>query len=147
MKNRVCYELYLPLPPSVNQAYGNNYNTGKGRFLTTKARNWYRDAGLILQSQFRFKPPVIEKHIQVQITCAGVDYRSDLDNRNKLLIDLLVKCEIIADDRWIDDLHIRRLANAQIEDFKPIDSVDSTKCCRVIINGLTSAPFDNRLNA
>ena len=143
MLTRIMYEFYIPLPPSSNMAYANNFSSkGRGRFLTKKAKDWYMEASLVLQSQFHKKPFPLEKYIELFITLKGVTYQSDISNRLKLIEDLLVKCEVLSDDRYVDKIIIERYKDIQGAEYKPPDNIVSSKSARIIVNGLSNVSED-----
>ena len=92
-------KLVLPIPPSTNNLY---LNAGKRRVIAPKYRKWMGKVGCI--------------HGDVDISIqVPRDNRRDLDNYFKALLDLLVTCKIIDDDRHIQALHIVKL---DLEDKK-----------------------------
>jgi Holliday junction resolvase RusA-like endonuclease len=91
--------LTLPVPPSVNEAYRHDLRTGR-RVKTRKARDWESYASHVLSRQVSGRPirdPVL---IIVNIE-RGEGRREDIDNRIKLLFDLLVHDRVIADDSLV----------------------------------------------
>jgi len=90
--------LTLPVPPSVNAAYANRKGKGRGRVLTDKALDWKMHAGHVLRAQNpeRFSVPVL-----IVINVERRSAMADVDNRMKLLFDLLVKEGVLVDDRHI----------------------------------------------
>ena len=40
---------------------------------------------------------------------AELDYRRDLDNTIKPILDMLTHHRIMLDDRWVDEIHARRV--------------------------------------
>jgi Holliday junction resolvase RusA-like endonuclease len=102
----------LPLPPSVNSMFANRGVKGAfdearkanrigqarpaGRVKTASYREWRRQAGLHLLMQGplqRIAGPVCI-HVTITDRACG-----DLDNRLKAVLDLLVKHQIIEDDK------------------------------------------------
>lgn len=87
--------LSIPTPPSVNQAYK---NTKRGRAKTDLYIEW-RTAGRVSVDRQKIK-----KTYGRVLTVIGVERSSltaDIDNRIKLLNDLMVDCGLIEDDRFI----------------------------------------------
>lgn len=89
----------LPRPPSTNGLYK---NIARGRARTKAYDKWIREAGqqIILQNPAPVTGPVrlflsVEKRGKV---------REDIDNRIKACADLLVKHEIIDDDRNVQSV-------------------------------------------
>ena len=102
-------KLTVPVPPSVNAAFGNRRGAGKGRYKTKAYKAWETDAIIALRGQ---------TGVQITYPCR-IDYtvpknrRRDLDNHLKLLNDLLVNQGIIWDDR---SQYVRHLSIAEGED-------------------------------
>lgn len=94
-------ELTLPTPPSTNNLFR---NVAKGRTKTERYLTWLRAAGNELRAQ---KPKRIGGPISVTII-VGEDKRRDLDNYSKAILDLLVACNAIDDDRNVSSLHLAR---------------------------------------
>lgn len=90
----------LPMPPSLNNMFLNVRN--KGRVKTENYRKWTTAAGWLLKSQHprKFDVPV---SIIIELNFSAKASRSDLDNRSKALIDLLVEHAVIPDDsiQWV----------------------------------------------
>jgi crossover junction endodeoxyribonuclease RusA len=99
---------YLPIPPSVNNLF---FNSKRGRVKTPKYTAWLAEAGWKLNFQ-RAKP--MQGQALVYISICRPNMRSDLDNRTKALLDLIVSQQIIRDDRdivhlsskWVGKQHI-----------------------------------------
>lgn len=90
----------IDLPPSLNSIY----RTGKGNYYKSKeAKSWEQTAGWQIKSQWKGK--VIEKECKVQITLF-LKRDADIDNRLKLLLDLLEKQNVIKNDMLIWRLEI-----------------------------------------
>lgn len=90
--------LTLPIPPSVNDAYANRKGKGRGRVLTAKATDWKLHAGHVLKAQ---KPQRFTCPVLIVVNVERRSAMADVDNRMKLLFDLLVKEGVIVDDRFI----------------------------------------------
>lgn len=89
--------LHLPLPPSVNEAYGNNSRgKGRGRFKTKVYRQWLKDADAYLLSQKRGLVPV---HGPAMVVIKlPMSMRGDVSNRIKISEDFLVSRGLTSDD-------------------------------------------------
>lgn len=84
----------LPIPPSVNRAYANNFGRGKGRFLTKAARDWKAEAGWLIKVA---KLDRVTGRYQLAILLPE-KMRGDVSNRIKIAEDLLVTFGITPDD-------------------------------------------------
>jgi Holliday junction resolvase RusA-like endonuclease len=89
----------LPLPPSVNALWFNR--PGVGRVRSTQYQNWIKSAGWELKSQ---RPPHVAGDISVSIRAGRPSRRRDLDSIFKGLLDLLVSCQVVDDDRYVNAL-------------------------------------------
>lgn len=99
--------LTLPFPPSSNGLFKNRRG---GRTATDKYKSWQEEAGYMLKQQccdYRtdhqwvlFSGPVA---ISLHFTRPDKRKR-DLDNLLKAPIDLLVKCNVIGDDRQVEKI-------------------------------------------
>lgn len=105
MLARFEYRLFLPVAPSLNGAYFNRKNVG--RVKTDKTRTWYELGGYALNAQFNGPPITLQKDIRLHLDIQQPNKNSDLSNRIKLIEDLLVKQEVVADDRFVNELHVR----------------------------------------
>lgn len=76
--------LDLPLPPSVNNLFS---TSGRRRVKSREYQSWLRAAGLEIVAQ-KQRPNAIKGRVAVDVQC--VDGRTDLDNRMKTILDLLV---------------------------------------------------------
>jgi Holliday junction resolvase RusA-like endonuclease len=90
--------LTLPIPPSVNDAYANRKGKGRGRVLTGKAIDWKLHAGHVLKAQ---RPQHFTCPVLIIVNVERRSAMADVDNRMKLLFDLLVSEDVIVDDRFI----------------------------------------------
>jgi crossover junction endodeoxyribonuclease RusA len=69
---------------------------GRGRVPTREYEAWKREAGWTLQAQ---RPPKFKGRVAISVElCPPHNRRFDLDNRNKCLLDLLVRHGVIPDD-------------------------------------------------
>ena len=99
-------ELSIPaVPPSVND-YTERARNG-GTILTERSREFKRTA---YQSIGRYAPhKPSEKRIAVEVTIYAANKRdSDIDNRNKLILDALVEAQFIVDDNQVDEILTKR---------------------------------------
>ena len=94
----------LPFPPSVNAMYANqNYVGRKGRKKSDKYKDWLKAAGWTLNAQ---RPQKTTGNVSLTILY-GENHRKygrDLSNHVKAIEDLLVKHQVIEDDRFVDGL-------------------------------------------
>lgn len=96
----------LPLPPTVNNAYGVNRKSG-ARYLKT-AQKEYREAviKLVRENKWDFQANV---RLTLHIVLNFEDNRkNDLDNRIKPLWDACTHAKVWEDDSLIDDYHVLR---------------------------------------
>lgn len=108
---------YLPIPPSVNNLF---FNAKKGgRIPSSKYTAWKAEAGWHLNFQ-RAKMMVGE--VLVYISIRRPNKTSDLDNRTKALLDILVTQGVIRDDRAVVHLITKWVSKPHL-DFagKPAD--------------------------
>ena len=104
--------LHVLPPPSTNALYV----PGKGRrgpmkVRSPKYRQWltdsyYRNQHRVLEAGWNI--PKRGESLRVDVA-AEIDYRRDLDNVLKALLDFLQQSSIIADDRYVDELHAARV--------------------------------------
>lgn len=87
------YFFSLPLPPSVNSAYGGG--SGQKRFKSKEAKAWEKEA-------IKHLPPVIiADPIRITYTFYFPDKRDrDIFNYEKLTTDLIVGNGVILTDSW-----------------------------------------------
>lgn len=91
----------LPSPPGLNNAYVNA--VGKGRRKSPRAIQFYEDAtAAVANLGQRLAADTYRAHIVI----TREHPRADIDGRAKLLLDVLVKCGIIPDDRFCEKLEI-----------------------------------------
>ena len=97
----------LPMPPSVNACFATDFKT-KRRFASKAYTTWKKAAVEKLMAQYaRYGAPAIHKPIALTIRL-GLNYQSDIANREKPLTDLLVANLDMADDRYIERITIER---------------------------------------
>lgn len=76
----------LPLCPSLNMAYSNNYGgKGRGRFARPHVISWKSEAGWLIKQA---NPPRITGPFKLTVLVPA-KMRGDVDNRIKLISDLL----------------------------------------------------------
>ena len=85
--------LHVPVPPSVNSLYRNL--PGRGRVKTKDYSAWFAHARNIVRLQ---RPGVVRGQVSMILCVDRQGVGSDLDNRVKALLDLLVKQGVIEDD-------------------------------------------------
>jgi Holliday junction resolvase RusA-like endonuclease len=78
----------------VNNLYATS-GRGRRRFATPKYKAWKAEARAMLLSQ---KPDKVPGRVIIFLSVPPIE-RSDVDNRNKAAIDLLVRENVIDDDR------------------------------------------------
>ena len=83
----------LPRPPSVNNLY---FNIGRGRQISGHYKQWLNAASMLLMMQRIGQQRVAGPYTLVAVFQRG---RGDLGNFEKALSDLLVKMNVIDDDR------------------------------------------------
>jgi len=98
----------LPVPPSTNNLYVPRRD-GKGRAKTSAYAAWQREAGQLVMLQCKRTVPL--KHVRVEIG-TPFSYQRDIDNV-KPVLDLLTSMGVIVDDRWVDELLVRRVATTE----------------------------------
>jgi len=96
---------FSKLPPSVNGLF---FNKAKGRGKTDTYRAWLDTAGREIMAQGR-------KHlhgpVSLSIALVRPNKSSDLDNRLKALLDLLVSNSVIDDDSLVQRISIQWVAH------------------------------------
>ena len=86
----------IPAPPSTNALFKNT--PGRGRAKTAAYKAWIDEAGWKLKAQ---KPAAVQGRVVVVIGIERESGLSDIDNRSKALLDLLVAHKVIKDDRYV----------------------------------------------
>lgn len=89
--------LTLPVPPSLNAAYRNN-RRGRGRVKTKATVDWEMYAARMIRDQ---KPGYIDGYVVIVMNVERRSRQADIDNRTKLVFDLLKKQAVIVDDRFV----------------------------------------------
>lgn len=100
-----CTTLSIPAPPSVNELFANGKPGKTGRFKTPKYKAWIAEAGWMMREQMLAEDnqPMLGRVIVV-IGVERLSLVSDLDNRAKAILDLLVTQRVIEDDRYVTGL-------------------------------------------
>lgn len=107
----------LPLPPSLNNAFTNR-SDGQGRRVSKEYARWRREAAQMLTIQ-RHEMPEQPYGVTIRV---NIDHRSDIDNRVKPVLDLLVKHGVLTGDQWVNALHVyrdRTVDGCTVEFFDP----------------------------
>jgi Holliday junction resolvase RusA-like endonuclease len=101
-------QIRVPLPPSTNNLFANA--NGGGRVKTAAYKNWLNTAGWEVKIQLGAfeRTPLVSGPCSIDIL-APIGRNRDADNAIKPVLDLLVHMQVIADDKWVDDLRIRRI--------------------------------------
>lgn len=101
----------VPLPPSANALTRNV--KGRGRVNTAAYTGWLEDAGYTVRMAHRAAgKPMFAKPLAVTLQLGLRDRRRDAGNCLKPTEDMLVKSiEHLPDDRWNDDISIKRDAS------------------------------------
>lgn len=87
-------KLDLPIPPSINAAYVNV--RGRGRVKSKGYKSWRTAALWEIVAQ---KPKPVTGPYRVEIKMRRPHALADCDNRQKLLVDCVVKSRVVPDDR------------------------------------------------
>lgn len=97
----------LPMPPTANNLFVTDKRTMK-RFPSPAYKAWKKAAGDVLGSQYAaYGAPAVHRPVRLSIKL-GLNYQSDIANREKALTDLLVATLDMPDDRYIERLEIER---------------------------------------
>jgi Holliday junction resolvase RusA-like endonuclease len=97
----------IPAPPSTNALFFNVKGRGRAKSVAYKA--WIDEAGWKLKAQ---SPAAVPGRVVVVIGIERDNSLSDIDNRSKALLDLLVAHKIIKDDRYVTALAMAWAAKA-----------------------------------
>lgn len=97
-----CTTLTIPAPPSVNELFANGKPGKTGRFKTPKYKNWLSEAGWMIREQMLSEDnaPIMGR-VVVILGVERLSLASDIDNRAKAVLDLLVAQKVIEDDRYV----------------------------------------------
>ena len=97
--------LQLPVPPTTNNLYVTRRD-GKGRARTSQYAAWQKEAQQLIM--ISGCPREGWRHVRVEVL-APLNYKRDIENCLKCLMDVLATMHIVADDRWIDQIEVRRV--------------------------------------
>lgn len=96
--------LTLPMPPTVNHAYG--VRRGGGRFIKPAGIKFRQEVAEIVAEAGH---KTLEGRVSLFAVIHPADRRrQDLDNRSKALQDALTHAGVWLDDEQIDELHLIR---------------------------------------
>ncbi len=96
----------LPLPPGLNQTYGTNKS---GHFYKkTRVKDWEEEVGWMIKEQKKGMSTFGEKCAVKLAVFFNPTFEPDIDAYIKVTLDRLEKMLIIANDRLIYDLHVRK---------------------------------------
>lgn len=103
----MSFSIEIPVPPSVNAAFFNRtFGKGRGRVKTKAYREWLSTAGWKVKSEVQAADRV-SGPFRISINLPA-SMNGDIDNRVKGIVDLLVACERVDDDRNMEELVVRR---------------------------------------
>ena len=95
----------LSMPPSTNRLH----RTVRGRPIRSREhRAWLDAAAIMILAQARGVTLPAKTPFATDVFVDGLDRRSDLTNRIKVLEDVLHRTGVTPDDRWCDDFRVRR---------------------------------------
>ena len=119
-------EATLPLPPSANALFHNL--KGGGRAKTQAYKAWIEEAGWHLKTAWSRagKPEIADQPMRLSIQLGLTKRNRDASNCAKAIEDLLCRCLPVPDDRWNDDIHIRRAAEADGMARVRLEPIDTT---------------------
>jgi len=94
----------IPLPPSVNALYANKRRGGRTKTRAYKA--WLDEAGQMILAQ---RARVTEKRVagRYDLLIEVGPSRRDLGNMEKCVSDLLVKMNVVDDDKHCRNIHLK----------------------------------------
>lgn len=99
--------LFLPLPPSANNAFVNRTKgKGYGRIRSARYRAWRRHADAMYTLQGLGACPILNVPYRCAMTFPP--FRGDLDGRAKLILDWLVSRQLTIDDRHCRKLELEK---------------------------------------
>lgn len=123
----------LPTPPSTNNMFINAKN-GKGRFLSPAYKAW-RKAACEALDICAWDMPAAPYGVTIRV---NVNHQSDIDNRVKACLDLLVEHKVLTGDQWINALHVyrdRTIDGCTVEFFDP-DCITIGQAANRVLSGL-----------
>jgi len=94
--------LTLPTPPTTNTLFRNK--AGGGRCKSARYATWIRAASNEVLAQRRHS---VLGAVMIDITCRRPSKNSDIDNRIKACLDLLVAMKVIDDDKNVQEVRAR----------------------------------------
>ena len=100
--------LRLPVPPSVNQLYGNRRGC---RYKTKRYRDWLLQAGLYHVAQWRKTGELYGQGAYIVHIRIPQKLRGDADNRIKPILDFLVSRSVTDDDKHCQKVTCERDPN------------------------------------
>lgn len=106
--------IVLPVPPSANRLFVNTGRWGK-RTRSREYHHWNRDC--LFELRYEHPKPAGIKHCEIVVT-ARINWKRDLDNIVKPLLDLLQDAGEIEDDRYVCRIKISRCAETDRDKVK-----------------------------
>ena len=101
------FRLELPAPPSANALYKRVLNRSGKRPRTPAYQAWAIEAGWALK--FAAGDHALPlKHVRLDLGMP-FSYKRDISNGIKAVEDLLKTHGVIVDDRWVEELRVRRI--------------------------------------
>lgn len=101
------FRLTLPVPPSANSLYKRVLNRNGRRPKTEAYAAWITEAGWALAFA-RGDHALPLKHARLELDMP-LTYKRDISNGIKAIEDLLVSHGVLVDDRYVDELRVRRV--------------------------------------
>ena len=98
-------QIILPTPPSANLLY--RWGSGK-MYPSKKYREWIKLAKSEVKAQGPYEL-LAEKTLYFVHIAAAINFRRDLDNVPKGILDILQWTDVAPDDRWIVQLLAERV--------------------------------------
>ena len=99
----------LPVPPSTNNLYVARRD-GKGRAKAGAYKAWIEEAGKLMLAQRVPRDGL--KHVRVEVE-VPFNYQRDIDNALKPILDIAKRMHVIVEDRWVDQIEVRRVPVGQ----------------------------------
>lgn len=96
--------LELPWPPSINKTWAPRKN-GRGMYMTPTAKQWHKDANLLLRYQLG-PHTAMQGRLKVVMALTPPKLSGDIDNRIKAVLDALQHAGVMQNDQQVKRLEI-----------------------------------------